>query len=121
MNFEIEEITDEDKLFRHFPKSFIENEKLTVEAFIPQGEDLSVFWEKYCADAATCLSLAGKTQLTHGAGHFVTAEVRNHNFIVRHSATSNQAHASIDGITRRPRGNFLQMRKILQSIFIVDI
>lgn len=130
----IENIADYDKLFYHVSVAtlkssmydFQSTDPLPPHVFTPQGEHLSVNWDKYCKTAKECLDIKtekypnGRTDKTHGVGHFLAADVRKIEClqVVHAPSAGNDAHSHIMGVPpNKPREPYLQMRKKLQRIF----
>lgn len=126
---EIEQISDDDKLFYHVPinrfTDLEDYDDIPYHVFTPVGENLSVNWEKYCTTAKKCLALKtkkypkGRTNQTHGVGHFITKEVRAIDVleVVHAPSSTNQAHAHITGIPLKPKPPYVKMRMKLKRIF----
>lgn len=127
-------IEDNDKLYYHIPKSLFATgydfDDIPPHAFNPQGEGLSVNWEKYCQSAEECLLIKteyypnGRTKTTHGVGHFITQDVRNIEFLdvnydpINEGDYPNLAHSQIIGIPpKKPKEPYNEMRKKLKRIF----
>jgi hypothetical protein len=126
----IEHIPNEDKLFYHIPRNsfapYFDFDEIPPGVFSPQGENLSVNWERYCSTAKDCLAIKtraypmGRTSETHGVGHFITEDVRRiASLDVEHApSNTNYAHAHVLNIPpRKPKPPFVEMRKKLQQIF----
>lgn len=127
-------IKDSDLLFYRVPKSIFKPDydfnEVPPNAFNPQGDYLSTNWQKFCPSAKDCLEIKtahypnGKTNKTHGVGHFIAGEIRNLKFLdinieVRHVVPS--AHKSHAGIYNLPPRNLkaelVEMRFKLKRIF----
>lgn len=125
-----EKFGSNDKLFYHIPigvfAPYFDFNTIPPHAFTPQGDGLSVNWEKYCLTADDCLQIRtdkypeGRTAKTHGVGHFVVKDIEAINYlsVVYSPSMYNKAHSVIEGIPpRRPKAPFLQMRKELSRVF----
>lgn len=125
-------ILDGDKLFYHIPKEIFKAQNydfsdIPPHAFRPQGDDgLSVNWDKYCTNAQECLDIKtehypnGRTNLTHGVGHFIARDIRDIKLltVIYAPTLENQAHSLIQGIPpSKPKEPYNQMRKTLKRIF----
>jgi hypothetical protein len=126
-------ILDEDKLYYHIPKEIFKPQNydfldIPPHAFTPQGKDgLSVNWEKYCPSAQDCLDIKtelypnGRTNLTHGVGHFITKDIRKIEVltVIYSPSLSNKAHSLITGLPpNKPKEPYNQMRKLLKRVFV---
>lgn len=127
-------IDDNDKLYYHIPKSLFapeyEFDDIPPHAFNPQGNGLSVNWDRYCKSAEECLAIKtehypnGRTKNTHGVGHFITEDVRKIIFLdveykpIDEGEFQNLAHSEIIGIPpKKPKEPYNEMRKKLKRIF----
>ena len=132
IEFDLEDnIFENDKLFYHISRLIFAPEfnfsDIPPHAFTPQEDgNLSVNWEKYCATAEDCMNIKteryplGRSNLTHGIGHFITKEVREIEFlqVVYSETMMNKSHCHIEGIPlKKPKEPYNEMRKKLKRIF----
>lgn len=123
-----EQISNDCTLFyrvgKGYFKPFYNFDDIPLDVFYPKGNGLSVNWIKYCHTPNDCLAIKtpvfpeGRTNKTHGVGHFIAGEVRIEGYGVEHAPKEELSHSEILNIPpKEDEQPFLETMVNLRRIF----
>ena len=116
INWPIEEIPDNDSVYMRAHRQYIRNGQLSTGVFRPQGEGMSVNWDRYSSPELT-RSQASRNPDDNAVVTLIVGEIRkiDHLSVGHTPEPTNQAHSEVFGLAAE-RELLAEMRVLLGRV-----